>query len=479
MFYYPSRTQGSQKNVKVYDTTGVAAANNFVSKLHSSLTPPAQVWAMFEASDEVPEDEQHDVNLELKNYTERMFSFIRRSNFDLVIQECYYDLAVGTAVLVINDSGDDESPLTFSSIPLDQVSVEESINHLLETVFRTWGEVRIDDIQMMWPKAKLSQTMQIELRDNPNAMVTDLIEGCIYNHSDKKTPYTYVLWHKEDVLFEEKLESSPFVLFRWSKINNEAFGRGVIMQALPSLISLQTAAYFEFAAANLNIAKPLMAYSDGIFNPYTFEMKPNTVIPVSPNSAGQWPIQPFPDTISPQLFQLTASDLRQQINTLMFANPLGPITQAPDRTATELALRQRNFAEEIGPPFTRLQQEFMPRMLKRISYILNKRGVLKKPKLKNNEIRIQYKSPLVINQNQADVQSSLQYFQLLQGVLGPEQTLIFMNTIKYPEWLAEKMGVDPNIINSSTQVAAQLQEVKNKMDAEKMQQQQGMMNEQQ
>jgi len=470
MFYYPQQNQGSQKNIMVYDTTGVSATNNFVSKIQTALTPPQQTWASFEASDEIPEEFQDEINKGLQKYTDTMFNYIRRSNFDLVMQECYYDLAVGTAILVINEGDEDDKPLLFSSIPLDQVAIEESINHRLETCFRTWGDVPIADIQCMWPDAVLSVEMESQLRDDPNAKCKSLVEASIYNHNNKKAPYTYIIWHQDHILLEEELESSAFVIFRWSKINNEILGRGPIMQALPSLISLQTAAYFEYTAANLNIAKPYMGYSDGIFNPNTFQMAPNTIIPISPNSSGQYPLIPLPDTMNPQLMQLTATDLRNQINQLMFANPLGPINDAPDKTATELALRQRNFSEEINPIFTRLQQEFLERALDRISYLLERRGLLERPRLKGTEIKIKFKSPLTISQGQQDVQTFVSWMQMLAGLVGPEAAQMFVNGARYPSWAANKMGVDPTLVNSEEQMAKVFQEQKNQQQQMQMMQ---------
>lgn len=453
LFYYSNRTQGAQKNVKVYDTTQIAATNSFVSKVQRALTPPQQVWAYLEAGEEIPEDFQEEANLQLQKATNTIFSYMRASNLDLALHECYYDLAVGTAVLVINEGADD-NPLLCSSIPLDQVAIEESINHLIETCFRTWKEVRIADIEILWPNATITSMMRQQLEDDPGATVKNLVEACIHEIQDKATPYRYALWNENDLLLDEKHESSEFIIFRWSKINNEIFGRGVIIDALPSILSLQTAFYFEMTAANLNICKPYMAYADGVFNPWTFRMAPNTVIPVSPNTNGQFPIQPLPDVANPAFMQLTAMDLRQQINKLMFSDPLGNVTEVPSKTATEVAIRQNNLAEEIGPIFTRLQQEFLQRVIQRVIYILTKKGLLPKIIINGREISLKYKSPLTISQGQQDVQTFLQYQQIMQQLMGPEAALVYLDTIKAPTWIANKLGVDPSILNSEEKMEA-------------------------
>ena len=72
-----------------------------------------------------------------------------------------------------------------------------------------------------------------------------------------------------------------------------------------------------------------MAYSDGVFTPWTFQLSANTVIPVARGNAGEWPIAAMPDVANPNFMQLTSNDLRAQINKLMFADPLGDPKDTP------------------------------------------------------------------------------------------------------------------------------------------------------
>ena len=216
------------------------------------------------------------------------------------------------------------------------------------------------------------------------------------------------------------------------------------MDALPSILSLNEIARLELSAANMNVNKPWMGYADGIFNPWTFNIQSNKIIPISPNSAGQPPLIPLPDTSSPQFAQLVISDLRQQINSLLFADPLGPV-EAPTRTATELALRQRNLAEEIGPIFTRLQQEFLGRLIDRIIHILMIKGLLKPLKIDGELIQLQYKSPLVIAQGKQDVMAYMEYVQSLQAAFQGNYAS-YIDPVKVPIWIGEKLGIDKSLL---------------------------------
>src|SRR5260221_497923 len=128
------------------------------------------------------------------------------------------------------------------------------------------------------------------------------------------------------------------------------------MEALPAAISLQEISRIELESANFNLSKPYMGISDGIFNPWTYKIKANQIIPIARSADGQPPLIPLPDTANPAFMQLTSEVLRNQINDMMYAQPLGSV-EGPARTATDSAIRQRNLLEEIGPIMTRLENE--------------------------------------------------------------------------------------------------------------------------
>src|SRR6185312_15574444 len=463
LYYWTSQYQGAQKNAKVYDTTPVIAMQSFVSKVHRALTPPQQNWALLEAGSEIPDDEKDNVNKLLQDSTNILFSYLHRSNFDLVINECYYDLGIGTACLIINE-GPDEEPLRFFSVPLARLAPEQTYSGLLDAAWRWWDEVKISDILALWPEARLTPMMSSMLKDDPGATVKVLVDGCIDNSPyNTKTKYTYVVMHEGEILLEKAVDRNPFLTFRWSKISNEVMGRGPVIGALPSILTLNELMRLELTSANMNVAKPIMAWSDGIFNPWTFKLEPNTIIPIAPNTSGQFPLQPFPDTANPQFMQLTANDLRMQINKLMYGDPLGPI-DAPAKTALEIATRKQEFLEQIGPSFTRLCVEFMPRLIENVIHILQKKGLMPKLNVNGKEIKLKYKSPITISQGQNDVSVFTQWFQLMQAIVGPDAAITYLNPIEMPMWMAEKMGVEMKILNDRAQMQEMLKQQSQQME---------------
>ncbi len=476
-FYRPKEQQGEFKGTRIYDTTAVEATKTFVSKLHDAMTPPQVQWGYLdidETFNTLNDIERNGIQQELDNYMRKLFVYIHESNFDVVINECYFDLAIGTSCLVINQFTD-EQPLLFSSVPMDKLAIEEAMTGRVESWFRSWEDVKINEIKIRWKNAVLSADLELLLLGNPDASVETLYEGVMYMPHREK-PYVYMVATAECALLCEEFESNPGIVWRFQKVNSEVFGRGPVMDALPSIISLNELARIELAAANLNTFKPYMGFSDAVFNPHTFKLEPFTVIPIAPiGSGGSPPLIPLPDSSNPQFSQLTILDLRNQIKTLLF-NDVNPNQSIQPESAAAVMINQQNLAQRIGPLFTRLQQEFLWPVIKRCAYIVDKLGLLPMPKIKGVKINFRYRSPLALAKGQQDIARFSQYYQLMQGMFGPDAALMFINPGEAPYLIAEQMQVDKRYLNTPEGVQKASQEAQNQQDQMKVdleEQQQG------
>ena len=468
-FWRDKSDQGEQKGQRVYDTTAVEATKTFVSKLHTAMTPPQTQWGYMTVDQQWANSNPELLNEArsmLDNYIRQLFEYIHESNFDVVINECYFDVAVGTACLVAN-SYTDKQPLLFTSIPMDKLAVEEAMTGRLESWYRDWTETKINEITIRWPKADIPHYLVEREAADSCATVALIQEGVMYMPGNGKKPYMYVVMADDDVLYSEAFETNPGIVWRFQKTNSDIFGRGPIMDALPSIISLNELARVELASANLNTFKPYMAFSDAVFNPHTFVMQPMSIIPIAPLSGnGQPPLIPLPDSSSPQFAQLTISDLRMQIKELMFSGSPIPDSSKQPVSATELMINQQMLAERIGPLFSRLQQEFLFPLLERCAYILDSMGILPKPRIKGAKISFQYKSPLALAKNQEQIGRLTQFVQIIQGTLGQEEAKLYMNASKYPWMLANLMQLDPDFLNTPEGVAQAAQAMQDQLEAE-------------
>ena len=485
-YYLPGKEfQGTMQNTRVYDTTAIEAVTTFVSKIHETMTPPKVQWAFLEVDDSMIEDPDDEDNLKileeaqmiLNSYMRALFSYIHASNFDVTINECYYDLAVGTAALVINQHSD-EMPFMCTSIPADKLAIEEAVNGNIESWFRTWQNLKIIDLHTRWPLIKITPNLQSLIGSDPDAVLRNVYEGVAYFSTEQKK-YLYAVWADNDLLYTQWLDSSPGIVWRWKKCNNETWGRGPVMDALPSITSLNEMAKVELASANLNTFRPYMGFSDAVFNPHTFKLEPFTIIPISPvGSNGQVPLIPLPNGASPEFAQMTMADLRMQIKQLLFAEEPQDSRSVQPKTKYELSLNQSILAEKIGPLFSRMEQEMGWPIIKRFAYILNSMGILPYPKVGGLPIKFKYKSPLDLLKGRDEVERFVQWTQVMQGTMGPDATQLYINPKTTPYLLAEKLQVDERFLNKPKEIQKVMQMIQNKQSSLEIANSSGMMPEQ-
>lgn len=481
-FYKPTNYQGDFSNAYLYDSICVEATKTFVSKIHSVMCPPQIQWGYLKVdlseirtnidgtnervATNIGPDDAEAAQVGLNEYMRKLFRYIHKSNFDVVANEAFFDMAVGTGHIVCNPYTD-RDPLLYTSIPIDQLSIEEALDGKIHTWFRTWQEIKINEIKSRWKGAVIPDELIAKSAANPNAKIK-IIEGETYDPNNLEFPYTYSIYpdgcNSDAAILSVPLKINKGVTWRFQKTNNEWWGRGPVMEALPATMRANEMAKIEFASANLNVFRPYMGFSDNVFNPNTFELKPLTVIPIAPiGTQGQVPLIPLPDSSNPQFGQMTLVDLRTQINNLLYADPLGPV-DAPARTATELALRQQNLAEKIGPLFTRLQQELLWPILRTTMHTLDEMGILKMPRYKGVDVLFEYISPLALAKGQQDMAILAQYIQMMQGIVGPDVTQLFINNQDLPFLAAEALQLDTRYLNSKEQIAQEAQKLKDGRD---------------
>jgi hypothetical protein len=453
-----NETPGQRKNLQVYDNTQCIGARQLVSKLHANLVPPSLQWFELEPSDVVTdENSKKNIQMALQQLTSIIYNFINGSNFDLVINEGFHDLVIGTMALQVFPTDDDAKPIIFKSCPIDRLAPEQDVFDQINTVWREFCDVAYEDILRLWPDAKIPDAMKIIKDQNPLCKFS-FVEGVIFQ-PEKKTYRVVVMWEDQPwFMVDKEVLSSPWVVGRWSKSPREIGGRGPAIQALPTCRTINMMARFLIEAASMNAMPPWLGFSDGVFNPNSYIVQPNTIIPISPDSAANMPLRKLDVSGDVQFGELTLNDLRTQINQLMYVDPTRPV-QAPSQTATEIMLRQQQFLEEIAPAFARIEIEVLPKLISRVIFILLDKGLLPK-ELATPEFRelyrVRFKSPLEQSQQLQDVQKLMQYNAAIKSI-SEEAAVMGYKMTELPTYLASKFDIDLSLINSPEEIEETIQ----------------------
>lgn len=444
-------TPGSRKNLQVFDNTLNVAARQLVSKLHANLVPPSLEWFTLEPS-EIIEDEsqQKELQSSLQDLTKIIYNAINGSNFDLAINEAFHDLIIGTCALQVFPTSNDKSPIVFKTCPIDRIAPEQDAFDMINTVWRSFYQIHHQDIKRLWPDAKFTNSMNELIAQQPQAKF-DFVEGVIYQPDTDDYRIVVMLQSESEFLVDKESKSSPWVVGRWSKSAKEVGGRGAAIEALPTARTLNMMARFIMEAAALAATPPWLGFSDGVFNPYTYTIKPNDIIPIAPESALNLPLRKLDVSGDVNFGELTMNDLRSQINQILYVDPTRPV-QAPSQTATEIMIRQQQFLEEIAPAFARIEIEILPKLINRVIFILAEKGLIPNPERYKDLYQVRFKSPLEQSQQLQDVQKLMQYNGAMQSILGQEGTLVTYKLPKIPTYLATKFDIDLELINSPEEI---------------------------
>jgi hypothetical protein len=309
--YFEGKSVGQNKMADVFDSTAISSTQRFANRIQSGLFPPQNNWCRLEPGNDIPEEQRVEVQRILDVYSERMFSLIKNSNFDLALGEFLLDLCVGTGVMLIQE-GDEMTPIRYTSIPMYLICFEEGANGQVENVYRRL-RLKAEQILIEFPDAELNETLKRKVKDNPIEEI-DFLEATVKDLSTGKYSYCIIYQQEKFKIVERTLKYSPWVISRYMKAAGEVYGRGPLTVAIPDIKTLNKTKELLLKNASLAIAGVYTAADDGVLNPNTVTLKPGAIIPVARNGGPQGEsLRPLPRSGDPQLSQIVIDQLQMSI----------------------------------------------------------------------------------------------------------------------------------------------------------------------
>lgn len=439
--FYQNQREGQKKNQEVFDSTAINGLQQYASRMQATLMPPWRKWAKLTPGQDTPEEDIDKVKEGLEAATTALFTAFNHSALSTQAHEAILECGVSTGALLFQE-GDDEQPFNIVAVPLSQIVPEEGPDGTIETVFREW-DVPARLIKRKWPDATIPASVAGDIDSKPDAK-HKIIEGTIYNGDTKKYEYKVMIKKGMEIIVEREDEVSPWIVFRTAVMAGEILGRGPILQALPDILTANKVVEFTLRRAAIDIGGIYTHVSDGAINPYTIQLVPNSLIPVSSNNNENPTLRRLDTGGGIDVSQIVLADLRNNINNALFNNQLGPV-EGPTKSATEISIRQQELVQTAGATFGRLQTELLEKVVKRGVYILQRLGKIPMFKVNGKEVTLRYESPLARAQDAEEIQNLMRWMEM-GGALGPQ---IFMSGAKVedlPKKLGELLGVPEALI---------------------------------
>jgi hypothetical protein len=446
-------TEGQHKNSELYDTTLQDMTYSAANTMLATLFPPWTRWAEYKVADDIPADKVPKSLLEgLKTGTETFFNFLNHSTFGSAMSEVALDLLIGTGALTF-DEGDDDQPFKFTSTPLSALELEEGPDGTAETKFMC-REILARNIQRTYPGTELfdmPQQLAYCVMAKPDEPIR-VLQCEVYYPPNKR--YYGIAVHEESKHIFWRFDygiSCPTIVARATKVSGELYGRGRVLLALSDAKTLNKMVEFVLKHAHLQIAPPFTAVGDGVVNPYTTVLTPNTVIPVASNDNGNPSIRVLETGGNFQITDALMETLRDSIRRKM----MGPArSETAIKSASEINLEDRDRLWAMGGEFARIQVELLAKIMARGAYILQNRGLMPKFKVDGKVVSIKYTSPFAKSQAQADVQALVQTVQTAQLVDPSGQAIgLSIKTENVAEWVGRKLGLDESLIRDEAETA--------------------------
>lgn len=468
-FYAP----GQRKNLHLYDSTGQEMTYLAANNMQALLCPSWKNWASLTPGGDIPKEEAEnpDVIEQLQEATTILFNYINHSNFSTVIPEVLQDLMAGTCSLSI-DEGEDDDPLVFDAIPLSTIELEEGPNGRIETTWMRRCPLARNLIRMYpgMKMADLPSALAEQVRKKPDTEV-EIIQGCVY--FPKNRHYYGVIIHeksKQIIWRYDYEESSPKIVARSSVVSGEIYGRGRIMIALPDIKTLNAMQEYVLRHSAIQVAPPMTGVSDGVLNPYTAQIVPNSVIPVASNDNGNPSLRVLELGGNFAITDKIMADLRTGVRRMLLGDTMSEA--GPIKSATEIAIGDRNRLWNMGAEFGRIQAELLAPIISRCVWILQRRGKLPRIKVDGKMVTLKYVSPLARAQDQEDLLAlgqTLELGQAAAAVAGDAGTAAMALAFKLealPAWITKRTGLDASLVRSEEE-----QEAMKQAAAQMMQQQ--------
>ena len=357
----------------LFDATAMDAADNLAASIYTLLTPPESMWLTL-----VPES---ILSPDAELATNTLRAHLNDSNFYTVIHQCYMDLVVlGTACLFMAESPiGASSAFTFTAIPMSDIAVLP--NAVFHTTTMSAREV-LDKYPTWTPPANLRDTIKQD-PDTPLKLVQSLV-------GNEFTAWLDVGGDIENnIVSSGVFETNPYIIFRWSLISGELYGRGPVLRALPDIKTANKVVELVLKNATIAVSGIWQADDDGVINLNNINLTPGAIIPKAVGSSGLTPLASGADF---DVSQLVLKDLRERIRHTLLADRLGLLSEK-EMTATEIMARNADMMRILGATYGRLLHEFIRPLCDRGLQILSRRGLIE-PITLNGDAELKYIAPI-------------------------------------------------------------------------------------
>lgn len=422
-------SRGIPINQNILDPTGTYAMRRCAAGIMSNEMSPSRQWFKLKPALFEREQAPQDAVLWFEEVEDRMNTVMGRSNFYQEAAQMFEDLVTfGTSPMIIYE---DDTDLIRCYTPCPgEYFVASSSSNRVETFARLFL-MTISAIVEMFGLENCPREVQEQWANKGGALeIERLVAHMIEPNIPLSTPSgedavvpggfawreTYWCWglNSEWPMSLAGFHEQPHIVPRWAVTSNDAYGRSVGMDVLPDIIQLQVETSRKAEAIEKQVRPPMLASVDMKNEPSSILPGKITYVQSLSNDKGMRPAY----TVMPQIREMSEDIhmIQARIREGWFNDLFMSLEQVTKQlTAYEVAARNQEKLQVLGPVIERLQNECLAPAIKRIFRIMERRGVLPPlpPSLQGVPLGIQYMGILALAQTAAKTASLERFAQVM------------------------------------------------------------------
>lgn len=440
----------------IFDMTGPNSAMHCAGQIQRQVFPiatPFQLECGPLVSYRLDRSELTRWNHHLATIAAGVYPFFKTGDFDTAVHEMCTDLTIGTGFLLPLKGPSIEEPLRFVCVPQSECAIGQDAFSRVN--FVSWKRENLgrEAILEAWPRGNFSSEFRELAKSKPYDEI--VVYQDFFRLPDGRWRFVAYLEKDGGFIVEETYRTQPIAAARFYRWPGEAYGRGPVLFALPTIKTANKAQELTLKAAAIQMLGIWGYRSGGTFNPDTVNLGPGTF----------WPMQSTGGVLGPDVQRLDPAQANLQVSRLVLGNQQQQIREAlldtriaddggTPPSASEVAARvQQNANVHIGA-YGRLNRETIAVIVPRSMEILAEWQLL--PGLMNfNELLLSMhiNSPMAAALNADQLSAMVNYYELAMGI-APEDVGEHVHPGRILEHARKALMVPADVTPTEDEIAA-------------------------
>lgn len=474
-----AREPGTQRKVRIYDSTASDANELLSSALHSLLTNPATNWIDIRWQNEALEDIDEAVYY-LESVRNRVRTAFSRpdSAFATQIHEVYGDwTGFGTACMFVQD--DPGFGARFMARPLSEIYIDVDETKVVAAVFRAF-ELKAWQAVDTFGAENVPRAAEV-VEKHPNKPFRFLhhvrrnsapLPGR-FDASGMPWESIYIDLESKEIIDVGGYFEMPYMVPRWRVESGEMYGRCPGIDTLPNQKMLNAIWKTYIRQGEKAADPPVLVDDESVMPGSTVKTTPSAQIVIRNDGGAREPVR-YLESRAQFAAQVDIIENRSNKIEKAFHSEIIAAFRDPRMTATQVLELARLAQRQLSPIMGRGQVELLHPMIVRVYGIESRRFdfPVAPVELEGQEMKIEYVTPVARAQKQGEAQAILDSFaSVLAFAEAAPDAIDNIDTDQAVRSIFEGNGVPIQILRRPDEVAVrrtaraqQAQEEKNQQD---------------